>query len=273
MEMFVVTILPLSDIMNTDFPSDATKGTVFMTENRRDWVGRRFGRIEETILGRMEDVKEIVWPDMVEHYEVDGNILTYRLMSDIEASAERIAEIYRRGAYEMIHNSEIEWHHDPEQIVMKVDTGDWNFYGCYLGGTLIAIESMYIARGDRTMEWVWGCVDPAYRGLGVWRNIGVYSDRIVEKSGAQAGSAWVVTTHKYSQMTLEQAGYTPMGCFIGKRFYGGSDNRYYRHTLIHYAKLYGEGRKHLQQWDSMQLTEKAARVVNAVRGLWEDTEK
>ena len=84
-------------------------------------------------------------------------------------------------------------------------------------------------------------------------------------SGAQAGSVWVVTTHKYSQMAVEKAGYMPMGCFIGKRIYGGSDNRYYRHTLIHYAKLYGPGKRHLQNWDSMQLTDKAAKLVNVVK--------
>ena len=73
---------------------------------------------------------------------------------------------------------------------------------------------------------------------------------------------------KYSQMSVERAGYVPMGCFIGKRIYGGLDNQYYRHTLIHYAKLYTKGKKHLQNWDSMFLTEKAAHMVDTVRENW-----
>ena len=81
------------------------------------------------------------------------------------------------------------------------------------------------------------------------------------------GSVWVVTTHKYSQMSVERAGCTPMGCFVGKRLYGGSDNRYYRHTLIHYAKLYGETQRHLQKWEDMELTERAKKIVDVVRAL------
>ncbi|MFC1824559.1 hypothetical protein ACFL9T_17775, partial [Thermodesulfobacteriota bacterium] len=97
-------------------------------------------------------------------------------------------------------------------------------------------------------------------------------DIICKLSGAQVGSVWVVTTHKYSQMAVEKAGYTPMGCFIGKRLYGGWDNRYYRHTLVHYVKIYREGKKHLQNRESMHLTEKAARLVSVVRDLWQEQE-
>jgi hypothetical protein len=236
--------------------------------DRKKWVKRRFGNIDEAILGNVKDLEEMVWIDLVKSYPVEGRTLTYRMVREIETSADRIAEIFRNGAYEMINNSEIEWHQQPEQIIEKVRTGDWNFYGCFLEGSLIAVESMYFIRGDRTMEWVWGCVDPVYRGLGVWQNIGIYNDEIVEMSGAQVGSVWVVTTHKYSQMAVEKAGYLPTGCFLGKRLYGGADNRYYRATLIHYAKLYRIGRKHLQNWESMELTTKAAKVVNLVKELW-----
>jgi hypothetical protein len=111
-------------------------------------------------------------------------------------------------------------------------------------------------------------VDPQYRGRGVWQNIGLYTDKIVELSGAQVGSVWVVTTHRYSQMSVERAGYVPMGCFIGKRLYGGADNRYYRHTLIHYAKLYGAAHRHLQNWDGMHLTKRAAGLVARVKADW-----
>lgn len=238
-----------------------------MLEDRNKWIRQRFGNIDESVLGDVGELEDMVWPDLVETYEVKGESLTYRLVPEIEQSAERIAEIFSNGAYEMIHNSEIDWHHKAGKIIEKVRTGDWNFYGCYLNGQLIAAESMYIVRGDRIMEWVWGCVDPVYRGSGVWRKIGVYTDKIVEKSGAQLGSVWVVTTHKYSQMAVEKAGYIPMGCFMGKRIYGGADNKYYRHTLIHYAKIYTEGKKHLQNRESMHLTEKAARLFNLVREM------
>lgn len=241
-----------------------------MSDQRKEWVGRRFGNIDERILGNAEDLSDMVWVDLVKSYRVKGRTLTYGMVPDIETSAERIAEIFRNGAYEMVNNSEIEWHQHPKQIIEKAQTGDWNFYGCYLEDELVAVESMYVIRGDRTIEWVWGCVDPIYRGMGVWQNIGIYSDQIVQLSGAQVGSVWVVTTHKYSQMAVERAGYTPTGCFIGKRLYGGPDNRYYRATLIHYAKLYGSGKEHLQNWESMVLTEKAAKVVNLVRQLWKE---
>jgi hypothetical protein len=194
------------------------------------------------------------------------------MLEDIMPSAERVAEIFQNGAYEMINNSEIEWHQDPDRIIERVSGGDWQFYGCYHEATLIAVESFHIIRGDRTMEWVWGCVDPVYRGMGVWQNIGIYNDMLVRLSGAHVGSVWVVTTHKYSQKAVERAGYVPMGCFIGKRLYGGADNRFYRHTLIHYAKLYEDGKKYLQNWESMHLTDKASRLLKLVKKSWEQEE-
>lgn len=238
--------------------------------HRNQWIRRRFGNVDESILGNTEDLGDVTWVDYVKSYEVKGKVLTYSRIKDIEQSASRIAEIFRDGAYEMIHNSEIEWHQDPKEIIKRVENGNWNFYGCYLNNQLIAVESMFIIRGDRIMEWVWGCVDPPYRGLGVWQNIGIYTDRVVEMSGAHVGSVWVVTTHRYSQLAVEKAGYVPMGCFIGKRLYGGDDNRYYRHNLIHYAKLYREGKEHLQNWESMVLTEKAAKITYMVKQFWKD---
>lgn len=244
-----------------------------MLKQRSSWIGRRFGAIDEKTLGSLGEVGVIAWPDIVREYRVGGDVMTYRLIEDIERSAERIAEIFRNGADEMVGNSDIEWHQHPGRIVEMVATGDWNFYGCYLEGELIMAESMRILRGDAMMEWVWGCTDPRHRGKGAMRNVGAYNDLVVAASGAQLGSVWVVTSHPYSQMAAEQAGYSPMGCFIGKRLYGGSDGRYYRHTLILYAKLYGVANERLQGWDDMHLTDRAARVVGVVRGLWEEAEK
>ncbi|MFC1825607.1 hypothetical protein ACFL9T_23085, partial [Thermodesulfobacteriota bacterium] len=146
-----------------------------MTTERKKWIGRRFGDIDPAILGNIEDLNELHWVDIVKEYQVKGKTLIYRMVPDIVKSAERIAEIFRNGAYEMVNNSEIDWHQHPEKIIEQVQGGDWNFYGCYLNEELIAVESMYTIRGDQTIEWVWGCVDPVYRGLGVWQNIGVYN--------------------------------------------------------------------------------------------------
>lgn len=99
---------------------------------------------------------------------------------------------------EMIGNSEYEWHHIPDEIIIKVRTGDWNFYGCYFEGELISVESIHIIRGQRAIQWVWGAVDPIYRGKGVWQPMNEYLDLVTEMSGAQMGFCFVVTTHKYS---------------------------------------------------------------------------
>lgn len=239
-----------------------------MSDKRKTLTQKRFGNIDESILGNIKDLKEITWPDITREYKVRNQTLIYRPVNNIEKWAKRIAEIFFNGAYEMINNSEIEWHQVSIEIIKRVNTGDWKFYGCFLDDLLIATESMRIIRGDSTIEWVWGCVDPPFRGMGVWQNIGIYNDLIVKESGAQVGSVWVVTSHKYSQMAVEKAGYSPMGCFIGKRLYGGADNKYYRSTLIHYAKLYNEGKKHLQNRKSMQLTERAGKMVQTVFNLY-----
>lgn len=239
-----------------------------MLEQRTQWVKTRFGNIDENILGQTKDVKDVTWPDITKEYEVKGNILKFQMIENVERSAERIAEIYRNSIDEMIGNSEYEWHHNPEEIVTKIRTGDWNFYGCYSQDKLISVVSMHIIRGQRAMQWVWGAVDPVYRGKGVWQKMSEYLDLITEMSGVQMGFLWVATTHKYSQLAVEKAGYRPMGCFMGGEFMGGSDNRYYRQNVIYYGKLYGDGEKYLQKRETMHLTEQAEKVVNVVKDLW-----
>ncbi|MBI5443165.1 MAG: hypothetical protein HY900_18355 [Deltaproteobacteria bacterium] len=239
-------------------------------EHRRTWVRRRFGELGDTALGRREDLALIVWPELERSYEVRGSTFTYRRLTDIEARAERVAEIFRRGADEMVGNPEIEWHQDPRGLVERTRTGEWGLYGIFLGNELIGAESLHLIRGDAAIEWVWACVDPPYRGRGAVRRAGEFNDLVVAQSGAELGLVWVVTTHRYTQMAAEQAGYVPMGCLVGKRLYGGSDGRYYRHTLILYGKLYGEGKTHLQSWESMTLTPQASRLVEVVRGMWKE---
>jgi len=232
-----------------------------MFEKRREWKRRRFGDMKVT--GKIEDVKEITWPDIVKEYAVSGKILIYHLVKDIEKSAKRIAEIFRNAADEMVGNSELEWHHDANEIISRVKTGEWGIYGCCVGNELASVSSLHAIRGQRAVQWVYGCVDPDYRRLGIWHHMSQYLDIVVEKSGAQMGFLWVVTSHKYSQMSVEAAGYIPMGFFPGWSFYGGSDGYYYRPNMILYGKVYD--RSCLQEMETMQLTEKAGEVVEAIR--------
>lgn len=241
-----------------------------MFKQRKEWIKTRFGNIDGDVLGRIYEVKDITWPDLVKVYEVEGRTLKYQMVKDIEESAGHIAEIFRDSADEMVGNSELEWHHDPKKIMEMFHTGDWNFYGCYFEGQLISVSSMHIIRGMRAIQWIYGCVDPAYRGIGVWHHMGEYYDMIVQMSSAQMGFFSVVTSHKYSQMTAEKAGFRPMGCFVGGSFYGGSDNRYFRQNMIYYGKLYGDGKRHIQKWENMELTEKAEKLVKIIKELWED---
>ena len=204
-------------------------------ENKKEWVETRFGEVEENILGNINDVKEIFWPNLEKEYQIKGRTLVYKMI-DLDKYSNRVAEIYRKAIDEMIGNSEYEWHHDSKEVVSHYETGDWNFYGCFLGDKLIGVESMFIIRGQRAIQWVWGCVDPAYRGYGVWQNIGMFNDELLTLSNTQMGIVWVATTHPYSQMTAESAGYKPIGCFVGGEFLGGSDSKYYRQNVIWYSK-------------------------------------
>ncbi len=239
-----------------------------MFGQRKKWIKQRFGNINEKILGKIEETKEISWPNPVRECEVKGNKLRWQMVENIENSAKRIAEMYINGIDELAGNSEYEWHHIHEEIIKKVKTGDWNFYGCYFDDKLISAVSLHIIRGQRAIQWIWGVVDPIYRGKGVWQKMAEYLDLVTKESGAQMGFFFVVTTHKYSQMSVERTGYRPMGLFIGGEFMGGSDGHYYRQNVIYYGKLYGDGKKYLQDCDTMELTENAGRLVNTIKELW-----
>jgi hypothetical protein len=112
-----------------------------MLEERKQWIRRRFGNIDEEILGRIDEVNEMSWPDIEKEFAVNGNNLKFRMVGDLEGSAERIAEIYRNGIDEIVGNIEYEWLHDPLGIIEKVRTGDWKIYGCYFKEKLISAES------------------------------------------------------------------------------------------------------------------------------------
>lgn len=229
-----------------------------MFRERTKWTGRRFGEVKN--LGKIKDVKTLVWPDIKKIVIEGEDTLTYKLVDITEA--ERMAEIYRNGADEVNGNSDREWHCSIDGIIEKYNTGDWNFYGCYLNDLLVSVTSMFVFRGQKAIQWVMGTVDPLYRGRGVWRHMGEYLDEICRLSNAQIGFAWAVTTHPYSQMSLESAGYTPMGFFPGWSLYGGSDGQYYRTSAVLYGKVYDGS--HVQEESSVILTESARKIVEAV---------
>jgi GNAT superfamily N-acetyltransferase len=219
--------------------------------------GKRFSHDDLAgILGDVSVVQEIRFPDIVREYSPKGSILLYKMVKD-PMEYERVAEIYRKSISEMC-GTENEWHHDPERIEEIAKTNDWGFYGCYDKGELIAVESMYVNRGQRSMQWVWGAVHPDHRGKGVWAHIGEFNDELVEKSGALFGRVWVVTTHNKSQMTAEKAGYLPMG--IDFQWLGGPDGKWYYQPVLWYGKLYGAALEHLLPSDRLALTENTKKL-------------
>lgn len=239
----------------------------FDVEQKKKWDGVRFGQLDHTRLGDLSGCvreEEMAWPDYVRTFvSKKGCTLLYKGV-DVDREAEQVAEIYRRGVDEMRGNSLYDWHLDANAIAGRVRTGEFAIWGTYEDGRLIAVNSTEFIRGQRAVHWIWGAVDPAHRGKGVWENIGLYIDRVIELSGAQYGMVWMVTTHVLSQRMAEKAGWRPVGVFPGGEFMGGSDGCYYRHTAVWYVKVYGEALKHVQSREDMLLTPQADRVAKAV---------
>lgn len=229
--------------------------------------GKRFSddKVAE-ILGAISDIPKMRFPDIEREYSPKGKTLKYKMIKD-SSYYERVAEIYRKSISEMC-GTENEWHHDPQQIEAYVQTGDWRFYGCYDNDKLIAVESMYVNRGQCSMQWVWGAVHPDHLGKGVWIHIGEFNDELVEKSGALFGRVWVVTTHNKSQQTAEQAGYIPMG--IDFQWLGGADGKWYYQPVIWYGKLYGIAREHVFPSNRMVLTKHTKQLKETAKKFDDD---
>lgn len=239
----------------------------FDLEQKKRWDAQRFGHLDHTRLGDLATCvaeKEMRWPDYTATFvSKKGYTLLYKA-ADVEREAERIADIYRRAVDEINGNSLYEWHHRPDEIRARVRSGDFSIWGTYERGALIGVNSAEFIRGQRAGHWIWGAVDPPHRGKGVWENIGVYMDKVIELSGAQYGMVWMVTTHVLSQRMAEKAGWKPVGVFPGGEFMGGSDGKYYRHSSVWYVKLYGDGLQHLQAREDLLLTPMAERVARVV---------
>ncbi len=224
--------------------------------------GKRFGHdVFSRTLGEISELPELKFPDIERVFSPKGNYLTYKKIKD-PSDYERVAEIYRRSISEMC-GTECEWHHDPGKIEEMVKTGEWEFYGCYDQEELIACESMYINRGQRSMQWVWGAGHPDHLGKNVWAHIGEFNDELVAKSGALMGRVWVVTTHNKSQRTAERAGYIPMG--IDFYWLGGPDGKWYYQPILWYGKFYNVALEHLTSSDLMRLTENSKQLKEIVK--------
>lgn len=239
----------------------------FDVEQKKKWDGVRFGQLDHTRLGDLSGCvreEEMVWPDYVRTFvSTKGHTLLYKAV-DVRSEAQRVAEIYRRGVDEMRGNSLYDWHLDANAIRERVGTGEFAIWGTYEDGRLIAVNSTEFVRGQRAVHWIWGAVDPAHRGKGVWENIGLYIDKVIDLSRAQYGMVWMVTTHVLSQRMAEKAGWKPVGVFPGGEFMGGSDGHYYRHTAVWYVKVYGDALKHVQSREDMLLTPQADRIAKAI---------
>ena len=231
-------------------------------ELRKKLAKTRFGDIPKEILIPIKEMQKIHFPNITEKHEVKGKILVYTKL-DVEKYATQIAAIYRRAIDEMVGIDHYEWHHDPEQIIEHVKTGDWAFYGVFLEDRLISVTSMYIHRSMHYIQWVWGCVDPELRGSGVWKNAGNYLDKVSKKSGATYGRVWCATTHSLSQQTVENAGYSPHS--IDLEFLGGSDGLGYFQPVVFYIKIYNYN--NIMPKDHMVITDRVKELLDKCKAI------
>lgn len=248
-------------------------------ETKKAWNGSRFGLLAHTQLGDVSNISEdtLKWPsDFTETYETcKGRTLQYRMLNASSPDeVARAAEIYRSAIDEMHGNSFYEWHHHPEMIQERCLSGDYALWATLdLGQVgqrpppdppIIAVNSTAMIRGQRAVDWIWGAVEPQHRGKGVWQHLGVFMDRVFERSGVQFAMVWMATTHDLSQRMGEAAGFRPMGIFPSSEFLAGSDGKYYRQSVVWYGKLYGDAKKYTQDPADMHLTLQSKKLADVI---------
>ena len=224
---------------------------------RQSSKGKRFGYIPNDVLTPLGSLAEINFPNLKKSYEVKGNKLLYKKINNINKYARRIAEIYRNGIDEQAGIKHYEFHHNSEQIKEHRKTGDWAFYGVFKDNTLISVMSMFINRSMHYIQWVWGAVDPEYRGNGVWKYLGIFADKICELSGATYGRVWAATFHDLSLKTCEAAGYVPNS--VDLELLGGSDGLGYFQPVVFYIKIYKK--EHVLKKKDLVLTRRAKEII------------
>ena len=226
---------------------------------RQNLKGKRFGNIPKEILTPLNSLPKIYFPNLHQVHQVKGNDLAYKRINNYEEMAERIAEIYRNGIDEQAGIPHYEFHHDPKQIVERCNTGDWAFYGIFKEETLISVLSMFINRGMHYLQWVWGAVDPEYRGNGVWKHLGHFADKVCELSGATYGRVWAATFHDLTLRTCESTGYSANS--VELELLGGSDGLCYFQPVVFYMKTYKQ--EHILKKKDLVLTKEARAMIDS----------
>eukprot|EP01135_Chromosphaera_perkinsii_P006043 Nk52_evm3s385 gene=Nk52_evmTU3s385 len=260
---------------------DHSGSSEFHADERKTYDLKRFGSFKETKLGDQKEChpSSMQWPvDFEKEYTTrKGKTVVYKIMKVGECpkctGADRIALIARKAFDELHGNSEFEWLHNPSEIKRRLASGEYAICGvyekipevhCREGLPLIGILVGQLVKGERALHWLVGVIHPAHRGKGAWEFCGDFEDEVSKKVGVHFACARVPTTHTLTQQSHENAGFHIMGMWPGARFMGGSDGKYYRQNILHYGRLYGDGKAHQQHEDDMHLTEKAREFVKSV---------
>lgn len=241
------------------------------------YKNKRFVVPNEASFLKSADQQPMVYPEVQLRVKArDGRDGEWRMVKDIEKYADRIAQLYREGVYEMQGQPDYEWHTRPSEIITKHQNGTAKIYAVFLDGdepdNIVQAISVTLIHGQRICWGIWSVVDPNMRGLGIMKYLGQFLSLIGEHSGCDLVKGWVVTTHTLSQRTLEEAGFLPIGYFPGGELFRGADGRCYRHNVIWYQKIFHRGFERVMTRDYERLLEDGlgARVAQFIQQIWDE---
>ena len=264
------------DAMLTDEvrqPDKTTSGE----SDRRHYKDKRFAIPSDAPFLNQREEKSMVYPDVrLAVTTRDGQSGEWRVVKSIETYAERIAQLYREGIYEIIDHPEYEWHTKPSCVIEKDRNGTAKMYALFLEGDapqdIIQALSVSLLHSHRICWGLWTTVDPAVRGLGVMKYLGRILSLIGEHSGCDLVKGFVVTTHALSQRSLEEAGFLPVGYFPGGELFTGADGRCYRHNVIWYQKMFPRGLERTMTRDYERLLGGGlgAKIARAIQEIWDE---
>lgn len=245
--------------------------------DRRQYKNKRFAIPDDAPFLRPQDKEPMVYPDVrLKVKTLDGREGEWRVVKDIERNAERIAQLYRAGIYEMINQPEYEWHIHPSEIIAKDQNGSAKIYAVFLEGddphNIVQVLSTTLIQPQRICWGIWSTVDPDERGLGIMKYCGQFLSLIGEHCGCDLVNAWVVTHHTLSQRTLEEAGFLPIGYFPGGTLFAGANGKCYRHNVIWYQKMFHKGFERTMTRDYERLVKDGlgTRVVRFIQQIWDE---
>lgn len=103
--------------------------------NRRAYKNKRFAIPSDAPFLKQQHEAPMGYPDArLAVTAKDGRLGEWRMVQRIEVHAERIAQLYREGIYELINHADYEWHTDPEEIIEKDREGIAKMYALFLDG-------------------------------------------------------------------------------------------------------------------------------------------